>query len=174
MLRKLLAGLAVVGFMASAPAQAQIAAGYLDIGPTIGLGGIGDAGMSIGGRFEKIIKPLESLGGGLLGIQAGFQYYSYDFGFGSSYSVKYIPIGATANYHFKVANDKIDPFLGLGLGFEVVSCDYDGPGDCSFSSGIYFIGRAGIRYFFKENMSLYGDVGAGGAALNVGLMFKLK
>ena len=40
------------------------------------------------------------------------------------YSWKYIPIGVTANYHFKVSEPKFDPFLGAGLGYQVITCDY--------------------------------------------------
>jgi hypothetical protein len=47
-----------------------------------------------------------------------------------------------------------------------------GAGD--FSSGIYFIGKAGARYFFNPKMAAYGDVGAGAATLNLGLMFRLQ
>jgi hypothetical protein len=154
------------------PAAAQFSKSYTDIGPVIGLGSIGDAGIAFGGRFEKGIKDLPSLGNGTLGIQVGATYYSWS-SFG--YSVSYIPIGVTANYHFKTSNDKFDPFLGLGLGYEVVSCDIPGAGSCgAYDSAIFFVGRVGARYFWKPKMALYADVGAGGASLNVGLMFKLK
>jgi hypothetical protein len=174
MLRKGLAGLALVASVSvlAKPAEAQLAKGYLDVGPTLGFGSIGDAGLAFGGRLEKVIKELPSLNNGTLGIQAGFTYYSWDFGSGDNYSV--IPIGVTANYHFKLSDPKLDVFLGLGLGYEIVSCPEVFGFDVCDDSSIYFIGRAGGRYFFKEKMALYADVGAGGAALNVGLMFKLK
>jgi hypothetical protein len=147
--------------------------GYTDIGPVIGLGGIGDAGLSIGGRFEHGFKPLPDLGDGVLGIQAGFDWYSYDLGvFGS---ISYIPIGVTANYHFKMDNAKFDPFLGLGLGYYIVSTPSCGTFGCgSYNSGIYFIGRAGARYFMNPNIALYADAGTGAGALHLGAMFKLK
>jgi hypothetical protein len=152
--------------------------GYTDIGPTIGLGGLNGASASFGGRFEHAIKPLPDLGNGMLGIQVAAEYYSWSSNFtGFSSSIKYIPIGVTANYHFKLDEPKIDPFVGLGLGYNVVSCSYSSTfgnsGDCGYSSGIYVIARAGARYFFSPSMALYGDVGAGGATLNVGLMFKI-
>ena len=83
---------------------------------------------------------------------------------GYSWSYKYIPIGVTANYHFKLDEPKIDPFVGLGLGYNVISCSVTGTfnGDCGYSSGIYAIARAGARYFFSPKMAVYGDVGAGG------------
>ena len=146
--------------------------GYTDIGPVIGLGNLGEASVSFGGRFERGIKALPTLGNGMLGIQVGAQYYSWSSG---GYSIRWIPIGVTANYHFKLDEPKIDPFAGLGLGYTSVSCSFSGTGSCSaYDSEIYLIARAGVRYFFSPSMALYGDVGAGGATLNVGLMFKLK
>ena len=51
--------------------------GYTDIGGVIGLGGVGSASASFGGRMEHAIKPLPDLGNGMLGIQAAFDYYSW-------------------------------------------------------------------------------------------------
>jgi len=153
--------------------------GYTDVGPTIGLGGLGSASAAFGGRFEHAIKTLPDMGNGVLGIQAGVDYYSWSSGAigGYNWSYKYIPVGVTANYHFALEDKRFDPFVGLGLGYNVVSCSWSGPtigsNDCGYNSGIYFIGKAGARYFFSPKMAVYGDVGAGAATLNLGLMFKL-
>jgi hypothetical protein len=175
---------AVAQRKASAPAGA-FAVGYTDIGPTVGLGGLGGASADFGGRFEHAIKTLPDMGNGILGIQVAAEYYSWSAGgsgpgFTYSSSIKYIPIGVTANYHFRLDEQpKFDPFVGLGLGYNVVSCSYTSnfggafSGNCGYSSGIYFIGRAGARYFFSPGMAGYADIGAGGATLNIGLMFKL-
>jgi hypothetical protein len=167
---------------ASAPAFGM---GYTDIGPTIGLGGLNGASEAFGGRFEHAIKPLPDMGNGMLGIQVAAEYYSWSAGgsgpgYSYSSSIKYIPIGATANYHFRIEDQpKFDPFVGLGLGYNVVSCSYSNSfgsftGDCGYSSGVYLIARAGGRYFFSPKMAGYADVGAGGGVLNIGLMFKLQ
>jgi hypothetical protein len=153
--------------------------GYTDVGGVVGLGGLNGASAAFGGRFEHAIKALPEMGNGMLGIQVAASYYSWSSSFvGYSWSYKYIPIGVTANYHFKMNEPKFDPFVGLGLGYNVVSCSFEGAGvgnsDCGYSSGIYAIGRAGARYFFSPKMAAYGDVGAGGATLNVGVMFKLN
>jgi hypothetical protein len=169
----------------SANAQAKPVApqsfgmGYTDIGPTVGLGGLNGASASFGGRFEHAIKPLPDMGNGMLGIQVAADYYSWSSGniAGYSWSYKYIPVGVTGNYHFKLEDKRFDPFVGLGLGYNVVNCSWSGPTagstDCGYNSSVYFIGRAGARYFFNPKMAAYGDVGAGGATLNLGLMFKL-
>lgn len=162
------------GAQATKPTQ-SFGMGYTDIGPTVGLGNLGGASASIGGRFEHAIKALPDMGNGMLGIQAGFEYYSWSGGTGlGSYSWKYIPIGVTANYHFKLDDAKIDPFVGLGLGYQIITCDAPGlPGGYCSNSAVYFIGRAGARYFFNPKMAAYGDVGAGASTLSLGLMFKL-
>lgn len=142
--------------------------GYTDVGATIGVGGISTAGLAFGGRFEKAIKPLEEIGDGTLGIQLSVDWWNYSETFiGSDYDFTYIPIGLTANYHFQTEQKKIDPFVGLGLGYSIVSTSYTG----TFSTGLYVIAKAGVRYFLNSKMAVYGDIGAGAATLNIGLMF---
>jgi len=179
---KLLSVVACVALVAqSASAQGREApdfhVGYTDIGPVLGLGSVGGANMAIGGRFEHALQNLPSMGNGILGIEVGADYYSWSYAaFAYSWSVKYLPIGVTANYHFRVTEPKLDPFVGLGLGYDVVSCSFSGPSNangCGYDSGIYLIARGGLRYFLSPGMALYGDVGAGAATLNVGLTFKL-
>ncbi len=159
--------------------QAQVGLGYTDAGVVVGLGNVGNANIAFGGRFERIFKKLPDLGDGLLGIGVSADYYSYSSSAGVySSSVKVLPIGATANYHFKIdPKKKLDAFLGAGLGYEIINCSYNGPsGNVDFcsNSAVYFIGRIGGRYFLKPNMALYADAGAGSATLSVGLTFKLK
>jgi opacity protein-like surface antigen len=185
MMRKLSAVVTALACIAaastSAAAQAKgsgsVGVGYTDIGPTIGLGGLNGASASFGGRFEHVFKDLPDLGNGKLGIQASFNYYSWSSNAGNfNFSYRYIPIGVTANYHFKLDEPKIDPFVGLGLGYNIVNCSYSGSTSnaCAYSSGVYLIARAGARYFFAPNMAVYGDIGAGGATLNLGVMFKVN
>jgi hypothetical protein len=153
------------------PASSGFSAGYTDIGPVIGLGNLGSASAAFGGRLEHAIKSLPDMGGGTLGLEAAFDYYTWS---NSLFSYKYIPLGVTANYHFKLDEPKWDPFVGLGLGYRVISCSYSGVGaDLCSNSAIYFIGRAGVRYFFSPTMAAYADAGAGAATLSLGVTFKL-
>ena len=144
--------------------------GYLDVGPVVGLGSIGGAGVSIGGRVEYGFKRLPSLHNGVLSIEGSLDHYSY--GLGSFGNFSYTPIGGTVNYHFRLDNRKLDPFFGVGLGDYIVSAPSCGA-LCSYNSGIYFIGRAGFRYFWKPSIAFYGDVGSGAGAVHVGVMFKV-
>ena len=165
------AAVLVAASTSGASAQRAFGMGAADIGPVIGLGGIGSAGLSFGGRFEKAIKELPNLGDGVLAIQVSADYYS--FSNDANFSFRYIPIGVTANYHIKVNNEKVDPFVGAGLGYLIFSCSSCGSG-LSSGSGIYFVGRAGLRYYLASGLALYGDVGAGAATLNLGVMFRIS
>lgn len=144
-----------------------------DIGPVVGLGGIGGT-VSFGGRFERAVKRLPNLGDGVLAVQLSADYYSFSQRFTgvTDFNFRYIPIGATANYHIKVKDDKFDPFVGLGLGYAIVSTSYTGVGGSA--SALYFVGRAGLRYYMANGVALYGDVGAGAATLNAGVMFRMS
>jgi hypothetical protein len=162
---------------AAAPrATAQVALGYTDVGAVIGIGNLGPASLAFGGRFEKVFKKLPDLGNGLLGIEVSADVYSWS---SSSYSLRYVPVAGTANYHFHIdPKNKVDLFLGAGLGFLVASCSYKGNlqgASCGgYGSNLYFVGRAGGRYFFTPSLAAYADLGAGAATVNLGLMFKLK
>ncbi len=165
----LAAALLVIG---TAPAAAQVRKGYSDIGFVLGIGDIGNASLAFGGRYENVFKNLPDLGNGMLGFMVSADVYTVSRDRGN---IRYIPIGATMNYHFRIdPANKVDLFLGAGLGFRSISCSNFGVNDCGTSSGLYVIGRAGGRYFLKPNLALYGDLGPGASTLNLGLMFKLQ
>ncbi|MGQ0766857.1 MAG: outer membrane beta-barrel protein [Gemmatimonadota bacterium] len=150
-----------------------VAVGYSDVGGVIGLGGIGGAGIAVGGRFSKVFKALPDMGGGNLGFTLSADWWSFDDNLGATdFGFTYIPLGGTVDYHFNLTNKKIDPFLGLGLGYVIINSDYDGPGDVD-ASALYFAGRAGVRYLWTERVALYADAGVGAAAISVGATLRL-
>ena len=172
-LNRLPTAIAALGLLAISSgevrAQGGIAKGYSDIAGVLGIGGIGEASIALGGRYEKIIRTLPDMSNGFLGIRAGVDWYTFSV---VGYTWSYIPISATANYHFKLDNKKFDPFVGAGLGFYIVSEPAGYPGT-AYNSGIYVIGVIGMRYFMSETMAFYADAGAGSGALHVGLSWKL-
>lgn len=121
---------------------------------------------------------------GLLGIGGIFRYWSYSENYGSwgKWSYSDIAIGAQGNYHFKLDNKKIDPFVGVVLAYDAGSVDFESnvPGySYSWSEpthgGIYFEGQAGCRYFIKENIAISARIGAGSSsygAFEIGLDIK--
>lgn len=144
-------------------ASAQYESGRKFVGPHIGLSGVGSA-PSIGAQFEVAMD-------GRLGIGGFVDYWSYDFGNSfENAGVSYIALGATGSYHFEIDDDKWDPFVGLALGYFVVSWD-DDLGDTGASSRIFLGGQGGVRYFFKDNIAFVARAGFGASYLSVGVDF---
>lgn len=172
--KTIIVGALALGNLATATAQGGFAAKQTRLGPIIGFGGLGGANTSFGGRFERGIKKLPNLGDGVLSFQLSVDYYSYSDPFGSTvdYSFKYIPFSGTVNYHINTKNDKVDAFIGAGLGYLSLSTSYTGVGSYS-GSGMYFVGRLGGSYSLAKAVALYADLGAGAATLNAGVMFDL-
>jgi hypothetical protein len=178
------------GAQARTPARARtisgVNVGYSDLGFVLGLGGTGGADIAIGGRFEKVFKPLPDLGNGMLGVQVGMDWwswsdsYNYPGGSGRA-SATIIPIGVTANYHFNVEDKRFDPLFGLGLGYEIANADacvvYLGTQYCNtsvtYDSGIYLIAKAGLRYFLSPGAALYAELGTGAADLSIGATIRM-
>jgi hypothetical protein len=178
----LVCALSVAGASVASAQDEGFKATTTDVGPVIGLGGLSGAGAGFGGRFEKGFKELPNLRDGVLGIGISVDFFSFGTTFFTSgYNYKVIPIAVTVNYHLKLDNKKIDPFFGAGLGYEHFSvsgpsCIFAGVDYCSnagYSSGVYFVGHAGIRYYWQPKLALYADVGSGAGSLHVGIMFKI-
>ncbi len=151
----------------SAGVSAQWEQGKRFAGPHIGLSGVGSS-ISFGAAYEQqAFRPN-------VGISAMVDYWS--FGEGNNFNYKYIAIAALGSYHFILTDTKLDPFLGLGLGYYIVSLDDNGfcdsvGADCS-ASRIFLAGQAGIRYFFKPSMAGVARAGTGAGLLSVGVEFK--
>jgi Outer membrane protein beta-barrel domain len=149
--------------------------GYTDLGAVLAIGGYSGANLGVGGRFEHGFKQLPDMGNGVLGIEVGVDYWHWSCNYGQGdCGVSVIPISGTLNYHFHVdGSPQFDPFIGVGLGYE--SYSWTGCGSsCGASSGLYFTGRAGLRYFLTPGFALYADVGTGGGALHAGGTWKIS
>lgn len=97
-----------------------------------------------------------------------------------------VPIGAVANFHFyqliadktgkNIHADKLDIYAGanLGTGFGLWTFPNGDGTRSNYPAALIWGGpHAGIRYFFKENMAVNGEVGWGKTFINAGLTFKL-
>jgi hypothetical protein len=150
--------------VSSSAVSAQWEAGKWFAGPHIGLSGVGST-ISFGAAAEKAYNKN-------IGITGMFDYWSYDpGGFSDDFNYRYIAIAGLGSYHFIVTNTKIDPFLGLGLGYYVVSVDCPGSFDCDAST-LFFAGQAGARYFFKPNLAGVARAGTGAGILSFGVEWK--
>ncbi|MFD2034989.1 hypothetical protein ACFSKL_09315 [Belliella marina] len=137
----------------------------LGLGNTFSYGG--SWGLPLGAGVEYGIAKLEK---GAIGIGG-------DLGFVSLSGLNVLFVGAKASYHFnelfELTDDRWDIYGGLGLYFR--QFNFEGMGSMySFNSGLYPAVHVGARYYFTENVGMYGELGNNWGWLNVGVAFKLK
>ena len=171
----------IVLFLLSSVSFAQFEVGKSHAGPSIGIG-FGGYGLSFGADYEygMSLKDIGVDAPGALGIGGIVRYYNWSESyFYYRWSYTDIIIGAQGNYHFKLDNNKLDPWIGLVLGFDIASSSWDGPAgfgsDYSTSSGgLFFNGNAGVRYWFSPTMAARASLGFGSivSSLIVGVDFK--
>jgi hypothetical protein len=150
-------------------AAAQFGTKQKYLGVHVGVSGVGSAAaLGLNGEVAYNDK---------IGIGAWFDTWSYGETFtGGEWNVRYVALAGTGAYHFPVkSNPKIDPFLGLAVGYFVVSTSSDVGGFSYDGSGsrIFIGGFGGARYHFKPNMSGVARLGFGAAYLTLGLDFKM-
>lgn len=145
-------------------------------GPTIGLSFLGSTAQ-FGLNYEHSMEIQDF---GIIGIGGVFRYWGYSENFGTYGKWKYsdVLIGAQGNYHFKMKNDKFDPWAGLILAYDAGSVSWDGP-DGNYASPSYgglFLGlHGGMRYWFSPTLAAVARIGFGTlsyGALDLGVDFK--
>ncbi len=150
-------------------AEAQFAPKQRFLGAHVGLSGVGSAA-AFGVNGEVAYSDR-------IGIGAWVDTWSYSSSFvGGDWSVRYIALAGTGAYHFPVkSNPKIDPFLGVAVGYFVVNTstdvngvDYGGSGSRIFAGGF-----GGARYLFQPNLAGVARLGFGASYLTIGIDFKM-
>jgi hypothetical protein len=166
--------LVLAGAVLPQGAAGQFAAGQKYVGAHIGMSGVGSTA-AIGVNGEVAYNDNISIG-------AWLDTWSYGDTYGTvlgnySWDVRYIALAGTGAYHFPIkSTPKLDPFLGLALGYYVVSTKADGFDGVTYggdASRIFLGGFGGARYSFKESLSGVARLGFGASYLTVGVDFKL-
>jgi len=165
-----------VFFLFSTKGYSQYELNRSYLGPTIGLSFLGST-PQFGLNYEYSMQ-LQDFGS--VGFGGVFRYWSYseDYFYGK-WSYTDILIGAQGNYHFKVTNDKWDPWVGLTLAYDAGSVKWDGPYAtyASPSYGGFFLGaQGGVRYWVSPALAIVARIGYGSlsyGALDLGVDFKL-
>lgn len=166
----ILAALIVGGLAMPRGAAAQWAAGQKDIGVHVGLSGVGSAtAIGLNGEYGYNKN---------IGIGAWLDTWSYGYNSGLyGWNVRYIALAATGAYHFPIkSTPKLDPFVGLALGYYIVSTSVNGTAAIAYngSSSRLFLGAfGGLRYYFNNTLSGVARAGFGASYLTLGLDFKL-
>lgn len=171
----LVAMLVVLFCIVTATSQAQFVAEKHYLGPCIGLSFLGSV-PEFGANYEY---GMDVKNFGLVGIGGLFRYWSYSEGyFAGKWSYTNILIGAQGNYHFKLTNNMIDPWLGLILAYDGGSVKWEGP-YATYATpthgGVFLGAHGGARYWLSPNLAVAGRIGFGSlsyGSLDVGVDFK--
>ena len=115
------------------------------------------------------------MGSGTLGLQLSGDFYWWSYGLGYKWFI--LPIGLSVNYHLNTSSTRLDPFIGLGVGYEIANCSWPPGvwGTCdSAESEVFPIAKVGMRYYLTNVTALYIDAGLGSSIVSAGLSFKLR
>lgn len=156
-----LTGIGITGSFAQSYSKGD---NLLNVG--IGLGG--GFGTPIGLSFEHGFS--DKISGG---AYVAYASETTPTGFGD-FKYTYILTAARASYHFDFGVEKLDPYLGVILGYNIASAKWTGGGTMPASSagGVIYGGHAGARYYLSEKIAVFGEVGYGIGTLNAGVAFK--
>jgi hypothetical protein len=116
--------------------------------------------------------------GGYVGIK-DYKYGYIENGYAFSEKWNYTVVGVRGAWHFTGLDiDKLDLYGGLMLGYYALSYSYsDNQGNSGGSLGNYgnTVGVsvfAGARYYFANNLGVFGELGFGANILSLGLSYK--
>ena len=166
------------GFYAANAQAFEKGSAALNAGIGIGtaLGGLGNARPAISVALDYGMVDVGGPGvisvGGYIG-NTGYTYKSGDYKSTWNYNV----IGARCAYHYNGLNnaEKYDLYAGLMLAYNMVKykTNYEnGIDGNTYGSGVGFSGFIGGRYFFSNNLGVYGELGYGVSYLNAGISLK--
>lgn len=123
--------------------------------------------------LERFIDNNISIGGSVAYSSAKYNYVY----FLEDYSLRYTAIFVSGRgaYHFELDNKKIDPYLGLSVGYVIVSVnDNQGNIAAAASSGIGYGVFAGARYYPSSKFGVHAELGyTSFSLLNAGVSFRL-
>jgi hypothetical protein len=152
------------------------------LGASLGLSFLGSV-VQPGLNYEYALSA-KSIGldaSGKLGIGGIFRCWGYSKNFGAGkWKYTNILIGAQGNYHFRVGDGKLDPYVGLVLAYDIASTSWDGTKDAGWSNvsagGLWLALQGGVRYYLSPKLALTGRLGFGTlsyGALEIGVDFRL-
>jgi hypothetical protein len=157
--------------LAGSTAQAQFEKGDKLFNAGVNLGGTyGGGGFGLGASFEAGIHDFISVG-----AQADWVTWNYGW-VGSNIKYNFINIGARGSYHFGkhfLTMDNLDLYAGPAIGYRISKFNYSGVGySSSYGNGVFFGAFAGARYYFKENLGVFAEVGYNASPLKAGITLK--
>ena len=142
----------------------------------VGLGTyINDKGFSmtippISGSFEYgVVSLFDGRGGiGVGGYVSYLLRKSNDY-FNDNYNVGNFIIGPRGLFHYQLI-DNLDTYAGLLLGYDIVS--FSNKATPLSGSSFYSAFFVGARYYFTNNIAVFGELGYGISPFQVGISYK--
>jgi len=146
---------------------------------------IGQVGLGFGfeGMYGSADVPPITLGyqygvddkfsvGGILGYTSSSESY-YDW----KWKYSYVLLGARGEFHFLERARNWDAYVGLTLGYAIVSTstpsDYHNGGYSEGNSYAVYGFHLGAKYFVSPKVAIFGELGYGIGYLTVGAAFRL-
>ncbi len=172
MLKQMWIPFILISMFAFSTSNAQFAAEHHFIGHSIGLSFLGST-PEYGLNYEYGVD-LQNVG--TVGIGGLFRYWGYNETY---WKYTNILIGAQGNYHFKIPDSKLDPYVGLVLAYDIGSTSWKDQELAGFSAsagGFWAAIQVGGRYWLTPTLALTARLGFGSlsyGALDVGVDFKL-
>lgn len=149
----------------------------IGLGSTFTAAGLNSTLPPIGLSLEYGLTDKISVGG-YLGYAGASQEVPTFFGTWK-WNYSYIIVGARGSYHFDLGVDKLDPYIGALVGYNVASvtsekpAGYTGPElTGAAAGGVVIGGHLGARYMFTEKIGAFAELGYGVAYLQLGLAAK--
>ncbi len=160
---------AVLVLLSANTAEAQFVNGSFYVGPEIGVPSYG-TGAAAGLLAEFPLTDAKSFGPGILALGIRGDYWTTK---DPNYLYHFLAISAMANYHFPLDKGKFDPFIGAGLGYDIVGTTQTGTAPVSYKSRPFFTAQVGSRYFLTSRFDFRAQVGFGDCYLALGFDFRL-
>jgi len=126
-----------------------------------------DDGFAIGPfliNYERGITDMIGIGRFGAGLSAEYSVYTGEYNDKVADGSRLILMGR-GTYHFEFNVPKMDVYAGAGLGGHFSDTDYYGR-SFELKHRVF----AGIRYYFKPNLGVYGEVGIGSSMANGGFV----
>jgi outer membrane protein W len=147
------------------------------------VGNIDGGGLALGGEVEYGLTRDPRIGSGTIGLAFRIHSYSWNVSYDSGLkeSLRVTPIAAAGNYHFALKSPKLDPYVGLALGYATasysVSDGFSTDQAGSANSGLYLMIDGGGRYYLNPRTAIQAGISLGSRGdvglLRVAAMFRL-
>lgn len=140
----------------------------IGIGSYISWSGYSNKVPPISGSFEYGILDLFNGKGGI-GVGGYLAYTSFGSKGGNNWGISDLIIGPRGLFHYQFV-EKLDTYAGLMLGYDIVSYSH---ADANLSgSGFISSWFIGARYYFTNDIAVFGELGYGIAPLELGIAYK--